>query len=312
MVPIYCKNCKKTFTRTTSFRNHLSRCKGLVYETGESGMNISDTSSETSEQEDSVTCTICNKSFHNKYNLLRHVNTVCEPNQIKQILANPTAYKLLEKAMELNASKSSSGPVQNTNCGAVLNVNGNGNNIKQETNNSNSHHYNINPIGKEDLTHITHERKLKILQKGIGAVGELFRVLMEKKANWNMVIIDKRNEKVLYVARNGDILIGDLNKVIKMATIDNIDRIDEFLDELYNELRLKDKTILRLMEAQNYTPPGQERDPDVRHIYYHEKIHGDYHERCSEQIKDHMDLLKSIHLPYLKKYMAQQEASKLN
>jgi len=66
------------------------------------------------------------------------------------------------------------------------------------------------------------------------------------------------------------------------------------------------------MEAQNYTPPGQERDPDVRPIYYHEKIHGDYHERCSEQIKDHMDLLKSIHLPYLKKYMAQQEAAKLN
>jgi len=230
---LVCSYCSKTFARMSLYKNHIAngKCNGnATYGANtNSEYDSSDTVSVSSEQ-GKVTCSTCNKPFTNKYTLKRHVETVCEPNQIKSILNNPIARDLLEKAMELNASKSS-GPVHNTNSGSILNVNGNGNNIKQETNNSNSHHYNINPIGKEDLTHITHERKLKILEKGIGAVGELFRVLMEKKANWNMVIIDKRNEKVLYVARNGDILIGDLNKVIKMATIDNIDRIDEFLDE---------------------------------------------------------------------------------
>jgi hypothetical protein len=241
----------------------------------------------------------------------RHVETVCERNEIQAILTNPTAYKLLEKAMEANKLSVNSKGDYNINTGGSINNSSihNGDNIKNETNHN--HNYNINPLGKENMDHITTERKLRILNKGIGAVPELFRVLMELPENWNLAISDKRSNKAMYMDRDGRILIGDLKKIIQKTVTDNIDRIDCFLDELYKELRLRDKTILRLIEAQGYVPEGEEQDPDARPVLYNEKLLGKYHERCAEQIKDHMDLHKKTHLPYLKKYLEQTESAKL-
>ncbi len=311
MEAISCKLCGNQFTRTTTYRRHMSTCKGIVLETVTS-LDNSDTCSEKPDTDDDVTCTICHKQFHNKYNLRRHVETVCERNEIKAILTNPTAYKLLEKAMEANKSSvNSKGDYNINNSGSINNSSiHNGDNIKNETNHT--HNYLINPLGKENMDHITKERKLSILNKGIGAVPELFRILMELPENWNLAISDKRNGKALYMDRDGRILIDDLKKVIQKVVTDNIDRVDCFLDELYKELRLRDKTILRLIEAQCYVPDGEEYDPDARPVLYNEKLLGNYHDRCAEQIKDHMDLHKKTHLSYLKKYIEQTESAKLN
>jgi hypothetical protein len=214
--------------------------------------------------------------------------------------------------MEANKSSvNSKGDYNINNSGSINNSSiHNGDNIKNETNHT--HNYLINPLGKENMDHITKERKLSILNKGIGAVPELFRILMELPENWNLAISDKRNGKALYMDRDGRILIDDLKKVIQKVVTDNIDRVDCFLDELYKELRLRDKTILRLIEAQCYVPDGEEYDPDARPVLYNEKLLGNYHDRCAEQIKDHMDLHKKTHLSYLKKYIEQTESAKLN
>ncbi len=115
----------------------------------------------------------------------------------------------------------------------------------------------------------------------------------------------------MYRDRDGEIMIGDLDKAIMKVTTDNIDRIDTFLDELYGELRLRDKSILRLIEAQDYVPDGEERDPEARPVYYHENIHGNYHIRIGEQIRDYMDLKKKKHMAHLKKYIERWDSLKL-
>jgi hypothetical protein len=162
------------------YKAHINngKCKGRQINDTDSEFEYCDTVSESSESP-GVTCSICKNTFANKYTLKRHVETVCEPNEIKTILTNPIAYRLLEKAMELNASKSSNTSSEKSLCNSG-NINHSnihtGDNIKNETNHT--HNYLINPLGKENMDHITKERKLSILNKGIGAVPELFRILM--------------------------------------------------------------------------------------------------------------------------------------
>jgi hypothetical protein len=97
MNAIVCKKCEKKFSRTTTFRDHISKCKGMPGESEDSGVDNSDASSESSESE-RVICGLCNKSFHNKYNLQRHIATVCESAKIKEMLSNPVTANMLEKA----------------------------------------------------------------------------------------------------------------------------------------------------------------------------------------------------------------------
>lgn len=97
---IVCKKCDKMFSRTTTFKNHIGKCKGNPVTASASGS--SNTIPETAAP-GKVTCSMCNKQFANKYSLQRHVETVCEPNQVKSILMNPIACKLLKHAMELGS-----------------------------------------------------------------------------------------------------------------------------------------------------------------------------------------------------------------
>jgi len=298
----------------------------MTGESEDSGVDNSDASSESSESE-RVICGLCNKSFHNKYNLQRHIATVCESAKIKEMLSNPVTANMLEKAYTMQVDNSNH--INSGHCGSYNNGNmhngdnnniinngpvhnGSGHNIAITTNNNSlTQNIQINPIGKETLDHISKERRLEILQKGIGAVPALFRAITEIPENINLVICDKRNSKAIYRDRDGEIMIGDLDKAIMKVTTDNIDRIDSFLDELYGELRLRDKSILRLIEAQSYVPEGEERDPEARPIYYHENIHGNYHIRVGEQIRDYMDLKKKQHMAHLTKYIEQMDAHKL-
>ncbi len=109
---LVCSYCSKSFVRMSLYKNHIDngKCKGIL---------VNSTVTKPSEP-DKVTCSICNSQFTNKYTLKRHLETVCEPNQVKSILENPIACKLLERAVELVASKfASSRSINNNNCDLV-------------------------------------------------------------------------------------------------------------------------------------------------------------------------------------------------
>lgn len=262
---ICCKHCDKSFTRISSYRRHieLNRCSVLHAD--------SDADSESSETE-CVSCTTCGKSFHNKYNLKRHNNTVCKMVPFKRMEEIVTTIvKSIDSNTLLNGEKDKKEVIK------------------------------IHPIGQEDLSHITKARKLSILRKGMGAVAALVRAILELPENRNIAVSDKRNKKVTFKNRDGELEIASQDKVLHMYTTDNIDRIDEFLDELYKELSLKDKTILRLMEAQKFVIPGEEENGI---ILVDGLTFDSYYDICMGRIFDVLCLNKKSIVEHMNKYIA--------
>jgi len=151
------------------------------------------------------------------------------------------------------------------------------------------------------MDHISEDRIISILKKGLGAVPALFEAILENPENMNAYISDKRNKKVTYKNRDGKIAIEDMNRIANMTATDNIDRIDVFLDKYHDKLSKKDKTILRLLDAQGFVLPGEEPDEDVQ---TDESEFDKYHTRCEERIIDILELNKGRMSKRLKQYIA--------
>ncbi len=94
-----------------------------------------------------------------------------------------------------------------------------------------------------------------------------------------------------------------------MLSTDGIDRVDLFLEELYTELPLKDKTIQRLLEAQLFTIPGEEDDLD--NSPERNRIHEEYHTKIEDKINDVLTLHKKKMVTRLNKYKANIETLEL-
>ncbi len=89
-----------------------------------------------------------------------------------------------------------------------------------------------------------------------------------------------------------------------MIATDNIDRIDEYLDKYHDKLTIKDKTIIRLMDAQGYRLPGED-STDNNPV--DDKLFEDYYLRCENIILDILELNKSKMSKRLKKYVSNLE-----
>ncbi len=106
---------------------------------------------------------------------------------------------VLIKSGCLGGNTNNANVVNTTNNNNNGTINNNDNRTLNLTNNNNSQTINIHPLGQENLDHITKERKIKILCKGVRAVGELYTAILELPENRNVAITDKRNSKVTYV-----------------------------------------------------------------------------------------------------------------
>ncbi len=298
--PITCKNCSKNYGSYTSFRRHIEygRCKGVLSDTP-------NTSKET-ENPDQVTCPKCNKTFHNIYNLKRHSKSACKTNRVKDLLSEPEGQSMMERLLEVmlkhspgNTTNNNHGNTTNNNHGTINN--NTENNLSTNNNLTLNQSIQINPLGQETLDHISEDRIISILKKGLGAVPALFEAIIEKPENMNTYISDKRNKKVTYKDRDGKITIGDLKRIVNVMATDNIDRIDVFLDKYHDKLSKKDKTILRLLDAQGFVLPGEEPDEDNPQD---EAEIDKYHVRCEERIIDILELNKGRMSKRLKQYIA--------
>jgi uncharacterized protein YeeX (DUF496 family) len=260
-----------------------------------------------------VKCDVCGNTFLNKYNLKRHVDNSCNPTpeQLLKGLKPGPALSILTALVKSGCLGGITNNTQNNN--GILNtntnngtINNNDNRVLNQVNNLNNPVININPLGQENLDHISEDRRIAILKKGINAVGALYEAILEDPANQNLVVIDKRNKKVLYKNRDGKMTIGDLKKVVNTAATENIDRIDDFLVKYHDKLSRKDKTILRLIQAQGFTFPGEEADDSQDEA--DEAMFEEYHTRCEELIIDLLELNKGRISKRLKKYMTSLEA----
>jgi hypothetical protein len=128
----------------------------------------------------------------------------------------------------------------------------NGDNITNNNNLLINQDIKINPLGKENLDHITEADKLEFLHLGSGAVPALARAILELPENRNMAICDKKAGKVMFVNRKGKVEIANLDKVINWFTDDNIGRINNYITEYDDKFPPNDKLLQRLKILQGH------------------------------------------------------------
>jgi hypothetical protein len=301
-----CKQCPASYTRFSALKQHMID-KHIAQPSPQPNKIETAKVSKPKQDSDKSNCEYCGKLFSNKYNMQRHMDTACNPSpeQLLKGMKPGPALSILTSLLKSGrlgwTNNNTQNITHNTNNGLIDNHVENNLTQNNLTVNQSIH---INPLGQENLDHISEERRVAILRKGINAVGELYKAIMENPENHNLVITNKRLKKAMYKDRNGEITIGDLHRVLNMVATDNIDRIDDFLEKYKNLLSLKDKTILRLMEAQCFPVPGEDpKDyqlPDDSLIF-------DYHTKCENLIMDIIDLHKKRILTRLNKHAASLE-----
>lgn len=258
-------------------------------------------------------CHICNSLYSNKYSLNRHIRSnICSKhglhNDIMQYSDSKTnsspSEAMFLKLTDVLAKLVEDRQPKNTNFGVVSNGNHNNitmvdhidnteNNITQNniTQNNNNALYiqeiHINPMGKENLSHLSDATILQILSQGINAVPALAKAIMELPENCNIVESDKRNRKATVVNRNGDVEIMDLNKALTMSATDTVDRVDDFYEKFKDELPKKDKSIMRMARAH-----GLDSDEESEDEIPKDETFEAYFKKYMSKIKDTIDVNK--------------------
>ncbi len=283
-----CNICNKKLQHFSSLKRHIFTVH--TNKTVKQSVNIAKI----------YTCEYCDKQFKTKFNLTRHVNSYCKA--LKSM--NQTNTKQDTCNLDLNNKKfiaeklieilSSYGNLSLNNIQNINNTQYTTNNINQTLNqtlnlNKNNYTQNIhlNPIGEENLDHITKDDKIAILKQGLDAVPALVKAILSVPENRNIAISNKRKQKVIFINKDGKVEISSLDKVLCLYTTNNIDRIDEFLDEYKHELPEMDRGILRLIYCQ-----------DASNEDHFEK----YHNKCMDQIQDIVDVNKHLTMKGINKY----------
>ena len=185
----------------------------------------------------------------------------------------------------------------------------NNNNITTQNNMQNNLQVNqdihVNPLGKENLSHITKADILEMLHLGAGAVPALARAILELPENRNIAGYDKKNGKVMFVNRKGKVEIGNLDKVIGWFTDDNIGRVNNYITEYDDEFPASDRLLHRLKVMQGHeTIEGDDEEE-------HNRIYDTYFANCSSQLKDAIEVNSKQALHRLKKFRDFMEQNKV-
>lgn len=195
-----------------------------------------------------IQCEFCNKTFTHMNSLYRHKNKRCKKRNTdidKQKLLNLIdrdyliEYVKKEKIIEsvinkdnnlVNINLTSS----NTNNQNIVNVNTITN---IQNNNIQNNIININPLGQEDISFITEEIRLKILENLYMAVPELIKVVHDRDCNRNFFIKNINKQIMGYVDKDLKIKYDDYKTVIEKIIDNNIDRLHLFYIDLKNKIK---------------------------------------------------------------------------
>ncbi len=135
-----------------------------------------------------------------------------------------------------------------------INVNNQTNNIQNINNIQNNNIVNqniniiINPVCKEDLTHITPERQLFIILQRKQAIKAFYDTIYENMANHNIIIQDRQGEKVKYLDGQHGINNGEAKDVIGDIAMAHIGHLDGFIETHKNDVPEHRKNDLQYLE----------------------------------------------------------------
>ena len=172
-----CKKCEKTFSFNSHYKRHINNKKECI----------------------SKHSCDCGKTYSDKYTLKRHKTLSCSKN-----IPN-----INYSSNDINVSETISNDVINSH-----NTN-NSNNIN--SNNTNNINIVINKYGEEDLSHISDEDYIKIMDRGFNSVPELIKYIhfnYNKPENQNICIRNLRSGHV-YVFNGAKWILSDRKEMIE-------------------------------------------------------------------------------------------------
>lgn len=206
-----------------------------------------------------IECEYCYKIFTHMNSLYRHKNGRCknkntyiDKQQLLKLIDRDSLieYVKREKIIE-SVLTTDDNPLNIVNVNKITHIqNNNIQNNNIQNNNIQNNIININPLGQEDISFITEEIRLKILENLYMAVPELIKVIHDRDCNRNFFIKNINKQIMGYVDKDLKIKYDDYKNVIEKIIDDNIDRLHLFYVDLKNKVRpeCKDKLnkVIRL------------------------------------------------------------------
>jgi len=304
--PYKCANCSKSYKYICSLKQHILAQHTVAIE-HKPTPHVKQHKKRPVGRPKLNKCPSCGKPFSSKYTLDRHITSkICE----KQKPKTETKSNIQDIIAAYEQGKNAHNLEQKTNYNNGIIQSGHDNNMTVNTdnhteniitqNNNNAlyvQEVHINPIGKENLSHISDATIIQILNQGVNAVPALAKAIMELPENCNIVESDKRNKKATVVNRNGDVEVMDLSKALTMSATETVDKVDDYYEKFKDELPKKNKSIQRMARAH-----GLDSDEDSGDEIPKGETYDDYFKKYMSQIKDNIEVNKKPILNRMNKY----------
>lgn len=186
-------------------------------------------------------CEFCKKSFKHLRSIYRHKNELrCKKMPDKEMvkIINKKSNKSIITFKEGNNINESinTKDFKGINNGTINNNNYNINNSQNITNITNKIELKINPMGKEDLSFMTKEDKLRIIGRMYNSITELVKTIHNYPENRNFYLPNTNKNVIAYLNGDNEIEYNDYNQVCEKILQDNMERLDELMTELETEV----------------------------------------------------------------------------
>ena len=216
------------------------------------------------ENEKKYFCKFCEKKYKTKNGLYKHVNELrCTkiPNKERQIILVKKNNKEINKKIEI--SKIINNTLNNSNNTT------NNNTINNNTTNNNTTNNNltikINPFGKENTSFLTKSQKIKILNKRYMGVPALIKAIHDRPENRNFYLKNINKKIIAYMDDDKELVFNDYDTICRKIVQNNIERIDDYFEEINGEIKENTKTrLLKILEESNTGELDEKYMNDIR------------------------------------------------
>ena len=279
-IPTAQKNIPKhTKTYQTTQKKHTKTYQNIP---GGYENEISGEITQKNEQ-NKFSCKYCQKSFSTKNSLYRHINELrCHSMPDDKILEIKRKSKnkviqtkknqIVERAHN-NHNIFNNFFKENEESNVGTSVINNIENLSNTNNINNITHYNnvnhienvnqinikINPFGKENISFLTKEDKLRILERVYNGVPELIKTIHSHPENRNIFLPNVNKNVIAYLNDKNEIQYENKTDICQQLIDDNIERIDEFFNEFKNEIKSTMKERIGKMIDKSQEDINQEK-----------------------------------------------------
>ena len=244
VVSIYkCSKCNKEFKFKSILDKHINRktpCDKIVNTDSNDNIEIyrqyniiNNKINKLTKKSSKNKCEFCNSTLANRSNLLKHIDNNCKEKKILIIERDKLkfAYDLLKQNKNLiNTTQNKSQIINNTN-NITNNINITNNNLTLQ----------INPFGKEDLSHITLEDYKKCLEQRFPGLFEYIKLVHLNKdvpQNHNLLLTNERS-KFIKVYKDGKFKREYKDEIIEDILNKNMGRLENKAIELEGKISNK-------------------------------------------------------------------------